>query len=109
MNAPIPDRVTDDRAAQAEAFTVALLDGPLRCDKSGVAVLELLAALRNFHQLRDFSHQERFGAPDGQARQALSQLGELQQSLRELVADMSGSDDEVLSQRSSHKGRLSGP
>jgi hypothetical protein len=96
MNAPIPDSVTDDGVTPAEAFTVSLLDGPLRCEQSGVAVLELLAAMRNFHQLRDFSHQERFGAPDGQSRQALSQLGEVQQSLRQLVADAGGKEGAVV-------------
>ena len=96
MNAPIPEVVTDDSSVQDEAFTVPLLDGPLRCDKSGVAVLELLATMRNVHQLRDFSHQERFGAPDGQSRQELLQLGEMQQSLRERVSGAGVDDVDVV-------------
>lgn len=97
MNAPtrgLPPQ--EDQAAQ-DLVRVSLMEEPLRCDKTGVPILQLLEALQKFHQLRDFSHQERFGAPDEQSRRALLELGEARQSLNTLTSSMSdGKDDFII-------------
>jgi hypothetical protein len=74
---------------------VSLLEEPLR-DNSGMPILQLLEALQKYHRLRDFSHQERFGRPDQQSRQALSELGKVRQSLSELTSGASGEDPDFI-------------
>ena len=96
MNAPMPEALVQDRSDNEDAYSVSLLEGPLCCDKAGVAVLELLATMRNYHQLRDFSHQERFGAPDQQSQKALAALGDVQRSLQALAASSDGAGQELV-------------
>lgn len=82
MNAPVPELRARHDHESGEDVSVPLVEGPLRSEQSGMPILELLCALRNYHQARDFSHQERYGKPDRRSRQALSELGELQRSLQ---------------------------
>lgn len=95
MNAPIPGPGTHDKRNFEDSIRVSLIEEPLHCEQSGMPVLQLLAALRQYHQARDFSHQERFGKPDGQSRKALSELGRIQQSLQELKSGMGGIGEEL--------------
>lgn len=85
MNAPIPENQLHNHNLSEGLLQVSLMDEPLQNDNTGIPVLELLAALRKYHQQRDFSHQERFGSPDRQSRQALSALDEAQHSLRKIA------------------------
>lgn len=82
MNAAVPESRTRHEHEGGKDVSVHLVEGPLRSEQSGMPILELLCALRNYHRARDFSHQERYGEPDRQSRQALSELSELQRSLQ---------------------------
>lgn len=94
MNQAIPELREQDIQGGEDSFQVSLMEEPLHTEHSGMPVMQLLAALRRYHRERDFSHQERFGTPDPQARQALSELGKAQESLRNLVS--SGGDADIL-------------
>lgn len=96
MNAPMPEVFPDHRPANAASYEVNLLQEPLGVQQSGMDVLELLATMRNYHQLRDFSHQERFGVPDSQSRKALAKLGELQRSLQDFLAAEQGAGEDCV-------------
>ncbi len=96
MNAPIPEIRPHDGPASASYFEVPLIEEPLQCEKTGMPILELLAALRRYHQARDLSHQERFGTPDLQSRQVLAELGRVQQTLRDFTSLKGGSGEDFL-------------
>ena len=97
MNAPVPSDIRPlDSQANENPFQVALLDEPLQREKAGMAVVELLAAMRKYHQLRDLSHRERFGTPDRQSWQALSELGDVQRSLQELASGINGTEQDFV-------------
>ena len=91
MNAPIPELRTHDIQPSEDSFQLSLLDEHLHCEESGTPVLQLLAALCQYHQLRDHSHRERFGKPDINSRRVLSQLEATRKSLQKLTARPDGS------------------
>ena len=84
MNAAISQARPQARQSNENLLEVSLMEEALDCDTAGTSLLQLLAALRQYHRVRDLSHQERFGAPDPQSQQALSQLEEVRQSLQAL-------------------------
>lgn len=86
MNAPAQGIHTHKDPISEESLQVSLMEEPLHSESTGIPVLHLLTALRQYHQLRDLSHHERFGEPDPQSRQALSQLEQVQESLQALTA-----------------------
>jgi hypothetical protein len=96
MNQAVPELKEHETQASDDIFRVSLMEEPLRCEHSGMPVLQLLAALRRYHQERDLSHQERFGTPDPQARQALSELGQAQESLRQLTSGAGDEHDSIV-------------
>ncbi len=96
MNAPTRGLPPQENQAAQDLMHVSLLEEPLR-DQTGMPILQLLEALQKYHQLRDFSHQERFGTPDEQSRRALLELGEARQSLNALTSSTgNGRDDFII-------------
>ncbi len=86
MNAYISEPGTQGTESSDESFQVRLIEADLHDEKTGMPVLQLLTALRQYHQSLDFSHQERFGKPDPQSRRALSELKKAQAALRQLTS-----------------------
>ncbi len=96
MNASMPELKARRTTGGGETFRVSLLEDSLHSNGDGMAVLELLEAMRKYHRIRDLSHRERHGAPDPQARQALSELGEVQQSLQALASSGAHDGEELV-------------
>ena len=96
MNAPIPELRAPVAHTKEDTIQVSLMEEPLHTEQADMPVVQLLAALRKYHQARDFSHQERFGTPDPQSRRALSELGRVQQSLNELAAGKGPGEDFII-------------
>ena len=94
MNAPVTELIKDDLQNGEETLHISLLEESLQCG-DGISVFHLLATLREYHQMRDFSHQERFGRPDPHARRSLVELGEARRSLQALAQSL-GKDGEDL-------------
>lgn len=108
MNAPIPETEIHDSKSCDELLQVLLMEQPLHGDKD-VPALDLIAALRKYHHLRDLSHQERFGTPDRQSRQALSDLAEAQRSLQQLAFSKDELAQDFLVEATLKVKRISGP
>ena len=90
MNAVVPEQDFQYHQATADSLKVSLMEEPLHSDDSGIPVLQLITALREYHQLRDFSHQERFGTRDPQSTQALNDLEEAHRAMRVLTSSAGG-------------------
>ena len=98
MNAPLRELQHSSSTAKAGAIRLPLMQEPLLLGDSGMPLLELLSAMRSYHQRRDFSHRERFGAPDQASERALLQLDEAQRVLQRLAADASDTERNILVQ-----------
>lgn len=96
MNAPITEIPTDRGKTNEEFLQVSLIEEPLDSESTCVPVLQLLKALGQYHRLRDFSHRERFGAPDPQSTQALAELRQARQSLQALASTAEGNAGHML-------------
>ena len=96
MNAPLPKPQYRASTVTDDSIHVPLMQQALVQEDSGVPLIELLAALRHFYQLRTFSLRERFGAPDRATEQALAKLDEMQTSLQRLAADARNSNKTIL-------------
>ena len=96
MNAPLREPQYDTSTVADDSIHLPLMQQALVQEDSGVPLIELLAALRKYYQLRDFSHRERFGAPDSATAQALVELDDMQRSLQRLAADARDSDRTIL-------------
>ena len=94
MNAPIPGLRAHIEQDKEALFQVSLMDGSLH-DGAGMPVLQLLEALRQYHQQRDLSHWERFGEPDPDARKALAELDETRHSLREMSSTLGTEEQDI--------------
>ena len=90
MNAPLRDIPAKGHHASEDLLNLSLMREPL---ERGLPALQLLAAIRQYYQMRDFSHQERFGVPEQLSMQAFSGLDQAQQVIKAL-AGASG-DEEV--------------
>ena len=96
MNAPLPEPQYRASTATDESIHLPLMQQSPVQEDSGVPLIELLAALRNYYRLRDLSLRERFGSPDRATEQALAKLDEMQQSLQRLAADARDSKRTIL-------------
>ena len=85
MNAPVTHvPITDNTDSN---ISVSLLKEPLRSQDSDIPLIQLLGAIGQYHNLRDLSHQERFGTHDSSSRRAISELRALESLLRDAGDD----------------------
>ncbi|MGB1139880.1 MAG: hypothetical protein ACPG1A_03205 [Halioglobus sp.] len=96
MNQAIPEALKHEMETSDDVLSVSLMEEPLHTEQAGMPVLQLLAALRRYDHERNLSHQERYGTPDPQSSQALSELQETQRSLQALTSGKDGSEADIL-------------
>ena len=96
MNARLPDFEELERTAHDDLLQVSLMVEPLHGDHPATPVRDLFAAVRKFYELRDFSHQVRFGSPHDDSIQALSELSYAQELLQRMTSETRGLNDQVV-------------
>ena len=92
MNAPLPKPQYVASTVTEDSIHLPLMQQALVQEDSGVPLIELLAALRNYYQLSALSRRERFGSPDRATEQAVAKLEETQKCLQRLASDARDSE-----------------
>ena len=85
MNAPMVNVESTKAGKGKKSLDIPLVDGELDADDSREYLLQLIDDLRGYHQRRNFSHQECFGAPDPLSEKALDELSTAFENARFLV------------------------
>jgi hypothetical protein len=92
MNAPLYCKSSAKEDSFVNALDVPIMDGLYSADDSREPVLKLLIDLQNYHQVRNFSHRERFGKPDPWSEKMLANLAEAITNAKQIIEDARHSD-----------------
>lgn len=85
MNAPLVSIERTEADTASNALDIPLVDGQFSADDSRAYILQVINELRRYHQRRNFSHQERFGAADPHSEMALTELASALESVMQLI------------------------
>ncbi len=75
--------------------TLSLLKGYFTAEEAREVLVSLLHAKIHFHEMKNFSSQERFGCNDKVATERIQELKESLRRVQELVARAAGSNKKV--------------
>jgi dihydroorotase len=74
---------------------LSLVDGKFTPDEALEVLMNLFSSKINFHELKNFSSQERFGHPDVHSQKRLPQLKESKKLITAMMREIGNSSEEI--------------
>ena len=86
MNAPAPSPNLIDVHQANQSFDIPLVEETYPfADESRASVLQFITDLQKYHRRRNFSHRERFGAPDPASERVIDDLADALERAKQLI------------------------